>query len=1139
MFLSSWLAPLFRRLAVPHSARTRRRANRRSPAVSAVYRTERLEERAMLSAVVAGAADINFTENASATPLAGGLTVTDSTSSTLQSAQISMSNYTSGQDVLAFTNNGSTMGNITVASNTNGVLNLTSPGGTATVAQWQDALRAVTYVNTSDNPLTTPRTVSITVNDGTSVSDPVTSNINITAVNDAAVLGGGGAVSVNAKAPGVAIATGLTLSDVDSSTEETATIKISNYVSGQDMLSFTNDGSTMGNISVMSNTDGTMTLVSIGGTATLAQWRSALRSVTYANTSATPNLTPRTVTFEVGSGTSVSNSLSNTVNVGAAASGGPVLSGGANISFTENGSAMPLAGGLTVTDSTSGTLQSAQISLSNYASGQDTLAFTNNGSTMGNIAVSSNANGVMTLTSAGGTATLAQWQAALRAVTYVNTSDNPLTIPRTVSITVNDGTSISDPLTSTINVTAVNDAAVLSGGATISVNAKAPAVAISTGLNLSDVDSATEEKAVIKISNYVAGQDELSFTNDGATMGNIAVASNSNGVLTLMSNGGSATLAQWQAALRAVTYANTSSTPNLTPRTVTFEVDSGTSVSNLLNNTINVGAALTGGPVLSGGANISFTENGSAMPLASGLTVTDTTHATLSSAQISMSNYVAGQDTLAFTNNGSTMGNIAVTSNSNGVLTLTSAGGTATLAQWQAALRAVTYVNTSDNPITTPRNISITANDGTAVSAPMTSTINVTAVNDAAVLSGGGTVSVNARAPGVAIATGLNLTDVDSTSEETAVVKISNYVAGQDMLSFTNDGSTMGNIAVTSNTNGVLTLTSNGGSATLAQWQAALRAVTYANTSTTPNLTPRTITFQVNSGTSSSNLLSNTVNVGAAASGGPVLAGGANISFTENGSAMPLASGLTITDSTSTTLKSAQISLSNYAAGQDMLAFTNNGSTMGNIAVTSNTNGVLTLTSAGGTATLAQWQAALRAVTYVNTSENPMTAPRTLSITVNDGTSVSDPLTSTINVTAVNDAAVLSGGGNISVVGGAAGASIAAGINLTDVDSTSEEKAVIKISNYVAGQDVLAFTNDGSTMGNIAVTSNSNGVLTLTSNGGSATLAQWQAALRAVTYANTSTTPNLTTRNITFQVDSGLSSSNALASTVTVSAPNA
>src|SRR5262249_49163060 len=59
-----------------------------------------------------------------------------------------------------------------------------------------------------------------------------------------------------------------------------------------------------------------------------------------------------------------------------------------------------------------------------------------------------------------GPGTPAQFQAALRAVTYRNTSDNPSTAGRTVSFQVNDGAAannLSNTATRTITVTAVND----------------------------------------------------------------------------------------------------------------------------------------------------------------------------------------------------------------------------------------------------------------------------------------------------------------------------------------------------------------------------------------------------------------------------------------------------------------------------------------------------------------------------------------------------------------------------------------------------------------------------------------------------------------------------------------------------------
>jgi hypothetical protein len=59
-----------------------------------------------------------------------------------------------------------------------------------------------------------------------------------------------------------------------------------------------------------------------------------------------------------------------------------------------------------------------------------------------------------------GSTTLANYQAALRSITYQNTSENPSTLQRTVSFTVNDGDVISAAVTRNITVTAVNDAPV-------------------------------------------------------------------------------------------------------------------------------------------------------------------------------------------------------------------------------------------------------------------------------------------------------------------------------------------------------------------------------------------------------------------------------------------------------------------------------------------------------------------------------------------------------------------------------------------------------------------------------------------------------------------------------------------------------
>src|SRR5690606_12531293 len=64
-----------------------------------------------------------------------------------------------------------------------GVLTLTSPGGAATQAQWQQALRSITSSSSSQDPSTTPRVIEFSVSDGTA-SGAATRTVNVTPVND-------------------------------------------------------------------------------------------------------------------------------------------------------------------------------------------------------------------------------------------------------------------------------------------------------------------------------------------------------------------------------------------------------------------------------------------------------------------------------------------------------------------------------------------------------------------------------------------------------------------------------------------------------------------------------------------------------------------------------------------------------------------------------------------------------------------------------------------------------------------------------------------------------------------------------------------------------------------------------------------
>ena len=88
--------------------------------------------------------------------------------------------------------------------------------------------------------------------------------------------------------------------------------------------------------------------------------------------------------------------------------------------------------------------------------------------------------------------------------------------------------------------------------------------------------------------NYENGSDVLDFADTATITGVFAAAT---GTLTLS---GQDTVANYQAALRAVTFENTSQNPSLLQRTVTWIADDGAAANNLsapVTSTINIGSS--------------------------------------------------------------------------------------------------------------------------------------------------------------------------------------------------------------------------------------------------------------------------------------------------------------------------------------------------------------------------------------------------------------------------------------------------------------------------------------------------------------------------------------------------------------------
>ena len=368
----------------------------------------------------------------------------------------------------------------------------------------------------------------------------------------------------------------------------------------------------------------------------------------------------------------------------------------------------------------------------------------------------------------------------------------------------------------------------------------------------------------------------------------------------------------------------------------------------------------------------------------------------------------------------------------------------------------------------------------------------------------------------------LSITDDDLNLISARISISANFAASEDALAFTNQSGITG--AFDSST-GVLDLTVF---ASLTDYETAIGTVTYENTSNTPSELPRTLTFvatdqdATNFGVGATRII--TVTGISGVNSAPVISttAGSSVSYTENDPPLPVDNAVDIMDNDNTNLSSAAISISmNYTSGQDLLAFTNQAGISGSF---DGVTGVLTLL---GTALVADYQTAVRSVTYENTSEDPSSMGREISVTVNDGTDNSNTGTRTIQVVPVNDQPTLAStndGTSLASTENDAPAILNNNFTMNDLDNTAMVSARVRFVNstFVLGEDVLEFIDQNGILGSYDANT---GTLNLT---GTAPIADYITALESVTYENTSDDPDNLLREIDFQVDDGIDNSNAI-----------
>ncbi|MCK5831800.1 MAG: DUF4347 domain-containing protein, partial [Methylococcales bacterium] len=403
---------------------------------------------------------------------------------------------------------------------------------------------------------------------------------------------------------------------------------------------------------------------------------------------------------------------------------------------------------------------------------------------VGSANISAGANGSATLTMTG---TLGEINTILGSIQYTGDSNIVGVAADTLTLFSNDkgnnsymapGGALTVTNTIQIDITNVNDVPVLASievAPTIYLENNLATVITST-ITLTDPDDVIESATIQVTSNYQIGEDLLAFTNANGISGSWDSAT---GILSLS---GSASVANYQAALRSITYINNDEAPSNAARTFSFTVDDGSAQSNIQTRDFNIIPVNDAATLTAISSNPTFTEDGVAQGLFSFVGISNTEDdQTIEQLIFTVINVTDGADevinvdgtavTLTDTNIGTTITNSydysVSLAGSTATITLTTTG--MSRVNGQILGDGLSYQNNSDNPTTANRVVTITsikdsggiANGGSDTSSPnRQSTVTVIAINDAPVNTVPLAQSVNEDTL-LAIA-GISVNDVDN-----------------------------------------------------------------------------------------------------------------------------------------------------------------------------------------------------------------------------------------------------------------------------------------------------------------------------------------------------------------------------------------
>ncbi|AMO57234.1 hypothetical protein GZ77_16470 [Endozoicomonas montiporae] len=310
-----------------------------------------------------------------------------------------------------------------------------------------------------------------------------------------------------------------------------------------------------------------------------------------------------------------------------------------------------------------------------------------------------------------------------------------------ITVTANDGNGSGDVNLGTINIniTAVNDIPVVdsdpdnsSGGVdgyktTFAAGSSSGVTVVDTDFTITDVDDTNLASAVITLGGVKNdGNESISIDGMPASVNDITITYTS---ATQINLSGSATKADYEAVIKQVKYSNNAAAVSTTAgdRTINITVNDGEDPSASEESTVSVISA----PIVNVGSGATYVENDLNTPVSlvsASASITDIDSANLNGMVINISNAKTGDKISLFgRSDGQTVNGISITYNSDSQITL---ANSATKADYLSLLKELQFSNSSQNPDTTNRTLSILTTDTDNNTGTTSTTVVVQGVND-------------------------------------------------------------------------------------------------------------------------------------------------------------------------------------------------------------------------------------------------------------------------------------------------------------------------------------------------------------------------------------------------------------------------